>query len=220
MSQRLKIFFVTIGIVTLVAVVLWPLMPVTTSISKNKLPHTFLKRGPAEESPYKQSPQEELSEAIYTEAIRAGQVDNDPVATEARLNEIAGKLSSDELEALANVVKTPSDQGDLRSVAVDLLARAKSEEVLVPLQEIIFSQWPENQDGRLNDFERALRTRAVEGIQDNPSNKAVSILSNACETMEDRFLSDQNCRAFMFRQGKAGSLEDQHKEALEKIIEN
>lgn len=222
MSKRLKIFFFAAGLVTVVAVLLWPLLPMTSTFKSGKLPTPVAQQNTASEnSPYSAKVQSmEIPESIYSEAVRASETDEDPAATELRLNEMAGKLSASEIQALADVVKTPSDQGDLRAVAVDLLARSKSEESLQPLNEIIFSKWPENQDERMNDFERALRTRAVEGVQDNPSQKAVGMLATSCEQMEDKFLSDQSCRAYMHRRGEAGSLKDQHQEALKKIIEN
>jgi hypothetical protein len=211
-SKRLKIFFLTTGIFAGVAVLLWPLLPISVS-TEMEVPHSFLKnpirRGPAEQTVYMTpAPQEMISKEIVAEAIRSGQIDNNPAATEHRLNELAKNLKPHEIRALGKVVKTPSSDGDLRAVAVDLLARNKSEENQKTLEEIIYSKWPENQDPRLDDFERALRARAVEGVGSKTS------LANACSKLEDKFLMDRACRAYNGEK----SLAEQDQEALGKIL--
>lgn len=155
---------------------------------------------------------------VLQEAINVGQVDPNPEATENRLDEISRGLDSTELNDLVEVAKSPSGPGDLRSVAVDLLARYPGEEVLVPLEEIIFTKNPEARDARLKDFELALRARAIEGLQNHPSDKATWALGRVAETVDEPFLMDRGRRAFLYRQGKVPALEDQDRDAQERLL--
>lgn len=219
MTLRGKLFFsaLILGFVGL-AMFVWSF---SADSEPKDLPRTFLKNRPnltPDKTAYAESPTAKISEEIIQEAVKVGQIDRNPEATEHRLNQIAKNLRSDEIKSLAEVAKTPSNNGDLRAIAVDLLARNESEDALEPLEEIIFSHWEESRDVRLNELERVLRARAVEGLQINSSLDANAVLAKGSEHLEDEFLRDRSRRALLHRQGKVPKAEDQDQAALEKFL--
>jgi hypothetical protein len=167
---------------------------------------------------YQKPPPPDISAAILKEAERSGQLDSHPQATEERLNVMAAKLSPAEVQQMAEVVKAPSNNGDLRSLAVELLVRNKNEGTLTSLEEIILSKWPTSADPRITGFEQALRARAIEGLEAHPSTAASKVLENALARTEDPFLKDHAQRAYLHRQGQVRSVEEQDQEALKKIL--
>ncbi len=160
----------------------------------------------------------QLSAPILDETKRSGMIDKDPLESEKRLNELASKLSDQEIVSMTEIVKTPSQDSDLRALAVDLLARNKAKTVLGKLEEIITSKWPESAEAHVISFEQALRARAIEGLEQHPTPQATESLKRALLKNQDSFLNDHGHRALLHRQGQAKSVEEQNQEALSKIL--
>ena len=204
------LIFMSVGLLTL----LWPMIPTAEKIARHQISIFNSKKS----QPLEKTVSALVPLALLAEATRSGQLDSDPVASEKRLEELAGKLSDSEIKAIAQIAKEPSSDGDLRSLAVDLLARTKSETALQPLEEVIVSKWSAAADPRLVSFEQALRARAIEGLEAHPSLQATQILQEALSQTNDLFLNDHGQRALLHRQGQARSVEEQDQEALRRRL--
>lgn len=161
-----------------------------------------------------------VSANILAEASRTGMTDQDPVASEKRLDLLAGNLTDEEIISMAEVVRQPSSDGDLRALAVDLLARNKGPQALQSLEQIIISKWSESTDPRRQGFEQSLRARAIEGLEGHPAPQATARLQSALSQVQDTFLNDHGQRALLHRQGQARSVQEQDEEALQKILKH
>lgn len=214
----LLLIFVSAGLIAL----LWSLTPITPlGITRNNGDIHKLQAPSFQKDSQHPSPEEilgQLAEPILYESKRSGMIDKDPLESEKRLNELAHKLSDQEIISMTEIVKTPSQGSDLRALAVDLLARNKNKNVLEKLEEIITTKWPEAADARVIGFEQALRARAIEGLENHPTPQATATLEKALRQTQDSFLLDHGQRALLHRRGQAKSVEAQDQEALSKIL--
>ena len=210
----------SVGLLTL----LWPMFPSAQQAMNHKNSLTkYVKNNLSQQQQaaleaYQKPPPAKVSAEVLQEAARAGSIDPDPLRSEKRLDELAHQLTDQEIQSMAEIVKTPSNNGDLRALAVDLLARSKAPASLEPLEKIIISQWPLSTDPRMIGFEQSLRARAIEGLESHPSEHAFENLQNVLSQTNDSFLSDHAHRAMLHRQGQARSVEEQDQEALRKIL--
>jgi len=162
----------------------------------------------------------DIPEKIREEAKRSGQVDENSKETSDRLDQMAQGLKGAEIQLLNQVVKDPHADGDLRATSVELLARTKKEESLTALEDITATPWSQQTDPRTQAFEKALRARAIEGIENHPSQTATASLEKVIAQTQDRFLKDHAQRALLFRKGQVSSVEQQDEQALKKLITN
>ncbi len=223
--EKGRLLFILLVIISLgVGAIFWTYIPGLQTKTSGKLPpHSFVKNILTQEQQsaaeaYSKPPPATVSPEVLQEAARSGMLDQNPAASEKRLDELAGRLSDQDIESMAEIVKTPSNNGDLRALAVDLLARTKATSVLSPLEQIIISKWPASADPRVTGFEQSLRARAIEGLEGHPSRLATEILQRALHQTDDSFLNDHGQRALLHRQGQARSVEEQDQEALAKLL--
>lgn len=219
------LILMSVGLLTL----LWPMLPSAqqalnkkhflSSVSKNNL-KTDLLNPPAAAVTDRKPSTASVSAKVLAEAFRTGMTDQDPVASEKRLDVLAGDLTDEEIVSMAELVKQPSSNGDLRALAVDLLARNKGLSALQPLEQIIISRWSESTDPRMQGFEQSLRARAIEGLEGHPAQQATANLQSALSQVQDTFLNDHGQRALLHRQGQARSVQEQDEEALQKILKH
>ncbi len=230
MSQR-RMFLILLTILSVgLLTVLWPKLPSVKqalnqkhspiSFSKSNLGTGLSKEQESVAEAYRKPPTLAVSAEVLHEAHLAGMMDQDPTVSEKRLNKIAENLTADEIASMAELVKSPSNDGDLRALAVDLLARNKGPRALEPLEQIIISKWPDLSDPRMIGFEQSLRGRAIEGLEGHPAQEATGNLQRALSQVQDSFLNDHGQRALLHRQGQARSVEEQDEEALRKILKN
>ncbi len=214
----LLLIFVSVGLLAL----LWSLTPITPlsitrhnrDVQKSEVPS--LQKN-SQHSSFVESLGQSAAPILY-ESKRSGMIDKDPFKSEKRLNELSRKLSNQEIISMTEIIKTPSQESDLRALAVDLLARNRNKHVLGKLEEIITTKWPESADARVIGFEQALRARAIEGLESHPSPQATATLEKALRQTQDSFLLDHGQRALLHRRGQAKSVEAQDQEALSKIL--
>jgi hypothetical protein len=209
-----------------IGALLWALLPSRESnsseVAARPFPKTFLNKKdspPAEKTQYSEAlPVKSVPPTILEEAQKVGMIDNNPEESEKRLDELSQKLTPQEIQDLSVIAKTPSKDGDLRALAADLLARNKNPESVPALEDIASSTWPQAKEGRLNDFEKVIRGRAIEGLQNHPSPEAGASLARAHDKAQDSFLADYSQRAMMARDGKVPKVEEQSNKALEDLL--
>lgn len=190
--------------------------------SQTKTPKSFLKNvatDPVATQYQASAPKENLPPEILREAALSGTTDENPALIELRLNEMAARLTQQEMDSLVKVIETPSSDGDLRATAVEILSRNKTEAAIRSLNDVAKSKWEKLQDPRLQSFEEALRGRAIEGLESHPHEQATQRLAQLTRELQDDFLRDRAQRAFLHRKGEVPAAEDQDREALKKILE-
>lgn len=159
-----------------------------------------------------------IAAQLAKESLRSGQLDPDPAASEERLREMAARLKAADLDWLRSQVLNSQKEGDWRVTSVELLARSPALEA-IPLNEaIVLSPVPSSEEALIISFEKALRARALEGIESHPSPNATKSLQRIASQAADPFLADRAHRALAHRQGLAPSLRAQDETALGTLL--
>lgn len=131
----------------------------------------------------------------------------------------AAKLTSDDIQMLAQDAVNPQTHQDLRFKSVYLLAH--NGHIPEILKQIVTAPMPENLNDRDRDFEHIVRAQAIEGIENSEERTfSKQIIGELIQKTDNAFLLDRLNRAKSSLDGTDGSSEVQDNRELEKIIEN
>ncbi|OYZ19237.1 MAG: hypothetical protein B7Y39_12195 [Bdellovibrio sp. 28-41-41] len=131
----------------------------------------------------------------------------------------AAKLTSDDIQMLAQDAVNPQTHQDLRFKSVYLLAQ--NGHIPEILKQIVAAPIPENLNDRDRDFEHIVRAQAIEGIENSEERTfSKQIISELIQKTDNVFLLDRLNRAKNSLNDTDGSSEVQDNRELEKIIEN
>ncbi|MCE3010403.1 MAG: hypothetical protein LW875_07310 [Proteobacteria bacterium] len=143
-----------------------------------------------------------------------------PEIEEQRLKEKALQLTTEELARLKKLALKNQVQQDSRFAALYLLSFSEKSEALDELYEIAGTPWPQDAPPRPQEFERALRSFAVEAMGLHPEKtRASGLLGRYLEKESDSFLFDRAQRTRNFLEGKAPHPRLQDEKALRKLLQ-
>tara|TARA_B110001454_G_C12723308_1_gene436489 strand:- start:33658 stop:34287 length:630 start_codon:yes stop_codon:yes gene_type:complete len=131
----------------------------------------------------------------------------------------ASRLTSNDIQSLAQDAVNPQAEQDIRFKSIYLLAH--NGHIPEILKEIVTTPIPQNLNPRERDFEHVVRAQAIEGIE-NSEEKMFSkqIINELIQKTDNVFLLDRLNRAKNSLDGTDDSSEVQDNRDLEKIIEN
>ncbi len=167
------------------------------------------------------------AEAVFAEKFKAevsqiAQLQSDPENVQKRLQALSKTMSSQDVQALYEIISNDKNDGDQRALAVEILSLRNDAASLNVLQNFVASNNTVNGTkwDRSKEFETVLRAQAVESIAAFPQKEiAISTLSFLKSKVDESFLSDRIGRATAYLQGLAPTPEDQDNTALKKLLE-
>ncbi|MGE4234718.1 MAG: hypothetical protein AB7F43_15520 [Bacteriovoracia bacterium] len=167
------------------------------------------------------------AEAVFAEKFKAevsqiAQLQSDPENVQKRLQALSKTMSSQDVQALYEIISNDKNDGDQRALAVEILSLRNDAASLNVLQNFVASNNTVNGTkwDRSKEFETVLRAQAVESIAAFPQKEiAISTLSFLKSKVDESFLSDRIGRATAYLQGLAPTPEDQDDAALKKLLE-
>ncbi|MEY4615954.1 MAG: hypothetical protein RJB66_914 [Pseudomonadota bacterium] len=192
----------------------------------NKLsPQASLQEEPAETSDQQDTMQAdsdlEWNEHIEKLTGQIGSLTPSPEAIDEEVSSFANRLKATQLSLLYKTVISKYKSGDEKLLAAELLARSPLPDSIEHLKNIITTA-PESISGSaaLQEEFRAIQLLAIEGITQKPllRNESVKALQSLLPAVDNSFMHDRIARGLSALQGKAPALEDQDREALQKLL--
>ncbi len=157
-----------------------------------------------------------------SEVGEVARLQNNPEATQQRMNQLAAQMTQQDVSALADIISDAEQNGDERALAVELLSLKNDSASLVALQNFVATS--NKVDGitvqRKKEFETVLRAQAVESIAAYPQKEiALSTLSFLQTKVDNRFISERIGRASSGLLYGTENLKQQEDDALKKLVE-
>ncbi len=159
---------------------------------------------------------------FVAEAQKMSQLQENSKAVDEKIDSLAKAMNSYEMKKLSVMIESKSADGDQRAMAVELLARSKSEEAMQILNDFVLTHetgavqtWNRNRE-----FESVLRAQAIEGIAAYPKKDvALSYLSSLANKVDESFLKDRIARSEENLKGHAPTSQQQDDAALKQLVQ-
>jgi hypothetical protein len=164
-------------------------------------------------------PMKRVMDLYESESKRVGQIDNDPSATQKRLEESARELSPEEIRWLETQATDRKNDADARFFAAYMMGLSHKVEAVEGLGRLAVSPIPATKVDRLAEQERVFRANAIEGMSLACKDFPITVkdgLTDVIARQPDESLRDRANRGLYACQfGK--TIEQQDKEALRAV---
>ncbi len=135
---------------------------------------------------------------ILTQAQEISKEELDPSLAEIQIEKIAHTLTITDILKFSSLIEDTQEKNDHRSMAIELLARKKSNESLQILNKFVenHAAHPKKSQDVNIEFESVLRAQAIEGIASYPvKDLALSYLNSLSQKVNEAFLKERISRS-------------------------
>lgn len=164
--------------------------------------------------------QDEFKTAFKQEVLAVSEIQNDPIAVEKRIQNLASNLGPEQISYLSELVKDQNAQGDERGMAIELLSQSDSEVAHNKLKDFVKNYTSEKNVDHHGQQELPYRLQALEGVSKfSKTSQAIDSLKEIKSSTQNKVILDLANRSLQYLEHGGPSVQQQEEAALKKMLE-